>query len=214
MKCLFRKINKKFLYSICIFVLLLILMIAGGNRPVICVVVATAGGLSGWFMDDILNKKRHRKMTQSYEMHMPDLLVDVAMLMEAGMNVWDAICRCAATGDKKKPLYTALDKAVLSVEKGICNDYCVALEKMAEECRCSCVSNFVSLVVQNCRKGNGQIIQVLISSASYYRSERKNTATKLAGEATTLMLLPSAAVLVALILLMAAPAIIQMIGGL
>ena len=121
---------------------------------------------------------------------------------------------CVNIGDKKKPLYSALYKAIISVEKGICADYCIALEQMAEECRCACVSNFVSLVVQNSRKGNSFIVQILINSASFYRSERKNTATKLAGEATTLMLLPSAAILVAMILLMVAPAIIQMIGGL
>lgn len=211
---MFRKMNRKILYSLCAFFMMLFLMIAGGNKPGICIIVALASGSVGYFARDFLNKRRHKKLVQSMDMDMPDFLIDVAMLMESGMNIWDAVCRCVTNGDTNKPLYGALYKAIRSVDMGICSDYCIALEQMAEECRCSCVSNFVSLVVQNSRKGNSFIVQILVNSASFYRSERKNTATKLAGEATTLMLLPSAAVLIAMILLMAAPAIIQMIGGL
>lgn len=209
-----RKINKKIIYGACGFFVLLVLMILGGNKPLLCIVAGAFGGVMGYFAEDIVKRRKVARLRRSYDMQIPDLLVDVAMLMESGLNVWEAICRSCATGDKKKPLYAALDKAVKSVEKGICSDYCVALENMAQECRCTSVTNFVSLVVQNSRKGNDMIIQVLVNSASFYRSERKNTATKLAGEATTLMLLPSAAVLVAMILLMVAPAVIQMIGGL
>lgn len=211
---MFNKMNRKILYGICGFFLMLMLMIAGRNRPIVCILASLAGGCIGYFTKDFILRHRRKKLKQSYDMQMPDLLIDIAMLMESGMNIWDAICRCVNIGDTKKPLYSALYKAIISVEKGICADYCIALEQMAEECRCACVSNFVSLVVQNSRKGNSFIVQILINSASFYRSERKNTATKLAGEATTLMLLPSAAILVAMILLMVAPAIIQMIGGL
>lgn len=167
-----------------------------------------------YFIPKYRSKKKNEEIRKSYDMDMPDLLINVAMMMESGMNIWDAITQCVRRENKKRPLYAALDKAISSVHQGLCQDYCQALGRMAEECKATSVSNFVSLVVQNAQKGNNRITEILFNSASFYRNERKATATKLAEEATTLMLLPSAMMLVAIILMMVAPAAMKMIGGL
>ena len=209
-----RNINKMALYGMLSFAITFILMLVGGNRFAASLVVSGIAGVAGYFAKNALQKRADNKIKQSYDMDIPELLVNVAMLMEAGLNVWEAIGVCAALGDKRRPLYQALNNAVMSVASGKSKDYSEALEQMSRMCDASSVSNFVSMVIQNSQKGNSRIAEVLMSSAAYYRSERKNTATKLAGQATTLMLFPSAAILIAMILLMVAPAAIQMIGGL
>jgi len=209
-----KRSNRKALYGVLGFAVAFIFMVISGNHLLAGFAVAVVVGVICFFIDNMLQNKAKNKVKQSYDMDIPELLVNVAMLMEAGVNVWEAIGVCASLGDKSRPLYIALERAVRAVSSGKCRDYNEALEQMAVECGTSSVSSFVSMVIQNSQKGNNRMAEVFMNSASFYRSERKNTATKLAGQATTLMLLPSAAILIAMILLMVAPAAIQMIGGL
>ena len=68
--------NRKILYSLCAFFMMLFLMIAGGNKPGICIIVALASGSVGYFARDFLNKRRHKKLVQSMDMDMPDSSVE------------------------------------------------------------------------------------------------------------------------------------------
>jgi hypothetical protein len=82
---------------------------------------------------------------------------------------------------------------------------------MAVKCSDSTVSTFVSLIVQNSRKGTDELAELLRIQAVNARSERRMLAKQLAEEASTLMLLPSVLVLIAIMALAVAPAIIKLI---
>lgn len=73
--------------------------------------------------------------------------------------------------------------------------------------------NFCAMLIQNVRKGSGELSALFAAQAQIYRNERRRIAGKLGDEAVTLLLIPSAIVLAALILLLLAPAIMEIFGG-
>ena len=79
---------------------------------------------------------------------------------------------------------------------------------MAARCGDASVSTFVSLVLQNSRKGSTELASLLRLQAVNQRTERKALAKQMADEASTLMLIPSAMILAAILVLTAAPAVI------
>ena len=63
------------------------------------------------------------------------------------------------------------------------------------------------------RKGSGEISNLFTTQAQLYRNERRRIAGKLADEAATLLLIPSTLVLLALIVMLLAPAIMELFNG-
>jgi len=80
---------------------------------------------------------------------------------------------------------------------------------MASRCKDATVSTFVSLVVQNSRKGTAELADLLRLQAVNARNERRMVAKQLSDEAATLMLIPSALILAAVLVIVAAPAVIR-----
>ena len=76
------------------------------------------------------------------------------------------------------------------------------------------LSNFCITIVQNMRKGSAEISDLFTMQAQLYRNERRRIAGKLADEAATLLLIPSTLVLVALIIMLLAPALMEIFNGL
>ena len=87
------------------------------------------------------------------------------------------------------------------------------LEELAEVRKSPVLSNFCITVIQNMRKGSGELGEIFTAQAQMYRNERRRIAGKMADEAATLLIIPSALVLVALIVLLLAPAVMDIFNG-
>ena len=87
------------------------------------------------------------------------------------------------------------------------------MDDLAKRCGDSQVSTFVSLLVQNSKKGAGELASILRLHAVNQREERRAIAKQMADEASTLMVIPSVMVLAAIMILTAAPAVIRFIGS-
>ncbi len=152
-------------------------------------------------------KKKRRKM----RFELSDITERAAILLEAGVPLWNAFAILAENADEAKPLELELKRTVASfvTESGYYYEPERAFQEMAGRCGDSAVSTFVSLVIQNSRKGGGELASLLRLQAVNQRTERRAIAKQLADEASTLMVIPSVMVLAAIMAIVAAPAVIQ-----
>lgn len=174
---------------------------------------AALGAILAYALPAAQTVKRSKHINRSYDMDLPDLMIHVSMFTEAGLGIWDAIERSAKIGDPERPLYQDICGAYERVRKGAAKDIMSAFEELSVCRRSVSLSNFCATVIQNVRKGSAELSSLFAAQAQIYRNERRRTAGKIADEAVTLLMIPSTIVLVALILLLLAPAVLEMFGG-
>lgn len=159
----------------------------------------------------IIKKAKDRRRQMRLEL--AEILERMAVLLDAGVTLWNATVIVSdgsgATGAFEEELRCAVRR--FQGDSGYYYDPEAAFEEMAVKCSDSTVSTFVSLIVQNSRKGTDELAELLRIQAVNARSERRMLAKQLAEEASTLMLLPSVLVLIAIMALAVAPAIIKLI---
>ncbi len=201
---------KRLLYA-GIGVFMIPVSIAAGNHFLLSFFLGAALSAVGWFFPRLADKKNAYRVKRSYELDLPDFMDTTAMLLDTGMPLWKTIETAASLRTKETPLYIQFNLTFSELHRGIVKEPIQALERMSMRCGAPAVSGFVSVVIQNYRKGNGELAELFYSRAMIYRNERRNIARRMAEEASTLLLLPSAILLIAMILLMAAPAVIQIL---
>ncbi|MBO7503908.1 MAG: type II secretion system F family protein [Clostridia bacterium] len=158
----------------------------------------------------ILDKAKKKKLKM--RLCLSNLMERMAVLLDAGISVWSAF---VAVGEVMDPRKDALAGEVRRTIAGFSgqNGYFYspeeALEDMAERCSDTSISTFVSLVLQNSRKGGHDVAAMLRMAAVNQRAERKAIVKQMADEAATLMVIPSVMILGAVLVLIAAPAVIQ-----
>lgn len=184
-----------------------------GETIYTCFVTSVLIGVGAFLIRKFINNKKKEKLKKSYEMDLPDLMIHIAMFIEAGLDIKEALKKAAMAGDKKKPLYKELFN-VFEMERKIgSKDFSVILQEVSEKQKVSSFSNFSALIIQNMRKGSDELSEIFMAQAQLYRNERKRIAGKLADEAATLLLIPSAIVLIALVVLLLAPAVMTFLKG-
>ncbi len=176
------------------------------------IVIAAIGGLSAYFIPVLVTKRKENLRNRSYDLDLPDFMVHTAMFIEAGLILWDALERAAGAGNRERPLYQDINGAFDRVRKGSSKDLIAVFEELAAQRKSASLSNFCAMVTQNVRKGSGELSMLFTAQAQLYRNERRRVAEKLAEEAVTLLLIPSSIVLIALVLLLLAPAVMQIFG--
>ncbi len=176
-------------------------------------IAAAAGAFSVYFIPVLRAKRKEKIRNRSYDLDLPDFMIYIAMFLEAGLNIWDAVERAAGVGRPDRPLYKDINDIFERVRKGSAKDLMTAFEDAAARRNSVSFRNFCAMLIQNVRKGSGELSALFAAQAQIYRNERRRIAGKLGDEAVTLLLIPSAIVLAALILLLLAPAIMEIFGG-
>ncbi len=159
--------------------------------------------------DNELNERIKKRRT-SMQLDFPDFLNKLTLLINAGMTVsraWEKI----VTGNKKDSiLYEELNIAVADIRAG--KSEMAAYEDFAKRCRIPEITKFVSVILQNIRKGNKEMVSILRLQASECWEMRKRTAMRLGEEASTKMLFPMMIMFLAILIIVIAPAIFAMQG--
>lgn len=204
--------NKKYIYFICggfVFAVSLIMK----ETLVFCFAMSILAIVLSYAVHRAVALKKKKQINQSYEMDLPDLMIHIAMFTEAGMGVQEAVERAVLSGKKNKSLYIDLRKVFENVRKGNTKDFITGLEELADFRKSPVLSNFCITIVQNMRKGSSELSELFMSQAQLQRNERRRMAGKLADEAATLLVIPSTLVLIALVVLLLAPAVLEMFIG-
>lgn len=190
---------------------LLLLSILGGNSVPFCVGLTLAGCILGFLLPLWQQAKKKRKESRMITMDMAEYLTAVSLLLSAGISLWDALKRGLLGKDLRRPLYREMTSVFEQYEQGRVSDPVSAFQRMSDRLCIPAISTFVCALVQNYKKGNNELADLFMELAVGSRTQRRDLATKLADEATTLLLLPGAMALIAMILVLLAPAVLQLI---
>ncbi|MGE5615270.1 MAG: type II secretion system F family protein [Bacillota bacterium] len=155
---------------------------------------------------DLFEKVKKRRL--AIQMNFPDFVNKLTLLINAGMTVSKAWERIARDGGKNTPLYQELSIAVNAVRSGVPEHK--AYEEFAKRCHVPVVTRFITVILQNIRKGNSELVPILRVYANECWELRKNTAKRLGEEASTKMLLPITLMFVAILLIVGMPAVLAL----
>ncbi|HHW48867.1 MAG TPA: type II secretion system F family protein [Clostridiaceae bacterium] len=160
------------------------------------------------YMPDKELNKRIKDRRKSIQMDFPDFLNRLTLLINAGMTVSKAWEKVVTDSKQKGALYEELAVTISDIRAGK-SEY-KAYEEFAKRCRTPEITRAVAIIIQNLRKGNSELVSVLRVYANECWEMRKNTAKKLGEEASTRMLAPMMLMLVAILIIVAAPAAISL----
>ena len=173
---------------------------ADAGFPFFCVllVVAVIGSVTG-------NCTKSQERRQAIQLEFPDFVNKLTLLVNAGLTVTR---RERLRWIPGRTPCTENSAAVQAVRSGI-SEY-KAYEEFAKRCHVPAVTRFVTVVLQNIRKGNSELVPVLRLLADECWEMRKNAARKLGEEASTRLLLPMMLMFIAILLIVGMPAVLAL----
>lgn len=186
-----------------VFLILAVFIVMVLNRGIIFSISFIAAIL---FVHDIELDKRVKKRRMSILKDFPDFVNKLALLINAGLTVrraWEKIAE-----DKKNSSDFYREAALVMSEIKAGKPEIKAYEDFAKRCRVSEVARFVTVILQNIRKGNAELVYILRVISNECWEMRKNAAKRLGEEAAAKMVLPLMLMFIAILIILATPAIL------
>jgi tight adherence protein C len=155
---------------------------------------------------DLFERVKKRKL--AIQLEFPDFVNKLTLLINAGMTVSKAWEKIAWDGGRHTPLYLELRAAIQDIRAGTPEHR--SYEEFAKRCRVPVITRFVSVILQNIRKGNAELVPILRVYANECWELRKSTAKRLGEEASTKLLLPMMLMFIAILLIVGMPAVLSL----
>lgn len=166
------------------------------------------GGLF-YFPDRELDKKV-KKRRATIRMDFPGFLNKLTLLINAGLTVSKAWEKVVLENRKDSLFYRELNEVLASVRSGKPEQR--AYEDLARRCRVPEVTRYVAVILQNLRKGNSELVSLLRVYSRECWEMRKSEAKKMGEEASAKLLLPMTLMFLAILLIVATPAVLAFRG--
>lgn len=141
-------------------------------------------------------------------LELPELTNQILILSGAGLTIKGALKKISDEMPADGPLYTALNKAVEKMSLGKTDEE--ALDEVTMTCNTPEVRRFVSVILMNIDRGGQEVLTALNEIGKELWDARKAAAQRIAEETSTKLLFPMMLMLIAVILLVAAPAVMGM----
>lgn len=164
------------------------------------------GGIAYFGDRDLFEKVRKRRL--AIQLDFPDFVNKLTLLINAGLTVSKAWEKTASDSSRHTPLYRELSSAMQEIRSGMPEHK--AYEEFAKRCRVPVITRFISVILQNIRKGNAELVPILRVFANECWELRKSTAKRYGEEASTKMLLPMMLMFVAILLIVGMPAVLAL----
>lgn len=186
--------------------LVLLLTVIAGDTSVLFIGMALIIFLIVYMEYDKANKlaKRH----ETIEREFPHMVSQMALLVNAGMPLREALVKSAAksSGILSQEMKVLVD----DMENGI-PDY-VALDQFAVRCGVESVRKFSSLVSQNIKKGSAELADSLLSLSSEIWRNRVSSVRIEGEKASTRLLLPILIIFAGILMMVVVPMLSGMNG--
>ncbi len=158
------------------------------------------------FLHDRELDKKIKRRRLSIQLDFPDFLNKLALMVNAGLTIRRAWEKIEEENVKDSEFYKEVKFVIGEIKSG--KPELKAYEDFARRCRTAEVARFITVILQNIKKGNAELISILriISNESW--EIRKNTARKLGEEASTKMIIPLMLIFIAILIILATPAIL------
>lgn len=189
---------------------LIALTAAGGGDPYVALAGTAFVALVPFAMLNRLDRAIARKK-RSIIMELPELLNTVTLLVNAGETVQGAIMRCAdsyAARGAGGPLATE----IVMLANRLRNNESLphAMETFSKRCATAEVSVFTTTVLMNYRRG-GDTFVLSLRSLNRDMWEKRKAMTRILGEeASSKLIMPMLLILIAVMAIVAAPAVMLM----
>jgi tight adherence protein C len=171
-------------------------------------VLAVGAGAVFLPVRDLERQVRERRI--SIQMDFPDFLMKMTLLINAGMTISRAWEKVSLGQRNTNPLYMELEMSIREIRGG-CSEY-TAYENFARRCRIPVVTRSMSVLMQNLRKGNSELVSIMRILSAECWDNRKNAAKRLGEEAATKMLFPLVLMFISVLLIVATPAVLALKG--
>ncbi|NMA64696.1 MAG: type II secretion system F family protein, partial [Clostridiaceae bacterium] len=171
-------------------------------------IIILASGTGFFFLADKSLQDQYSKRKFQLERDFPHFLSKLILLMNAGLNIRQAISRIASDTTVNTQLYSELRAVITDIEAGLSENE--AYSAFAERCKLKQISNFVSILQQNIKLGGNQILFELRRMNTECWEMRKNTARQLGETASSKLMFPLSIMLLAIIIICVAPVIIEL----
>lgn len=161
-----------------------------------------------FYLHDNELAKTLRRKHESIQADFPDLVSKLVLLVNAGMNLsraWEKIC---IENRRDTPLYQELRKTYLQIQSG--RPESEAYEDFARRCKVKEISKFMSLLIQNIKKGSNDLVPLMKLQAENCWELRKARAKQLGEEASAKLLLPMMIMFVGILIIVILPAVLQL----
>jgi len=168
--------------------------------------VALLGAVFFGLDKELENKIEKRKLSISLDF--PDFLNKLTLLLNAGMTVSKAWERIINENKKNSTFYNEAEFAFDDIQNG--KSEALAYEDFARRCRVTEVTKFISILIQNLKKGNSQMVVTLQNMSLDSWEMRKHAARRLGEEASTKLLFPMIFNFLVVVIIVAMPAFMAM----
>lgn len=195
-------------YFLLVLLLGSILLAADGKTDFIMVAFIILAASSAFLAPDYQLNKRLAERQLRIRLDFPGFVNKLTLLINAGMTVNRAWEKAALSKGKDTPLYAEVNRVLLEIRGG--KPAAQAYEDFARRCRTPEVTRFITLILQNLRTGNAEMVSILRAQAKESWEMRKHAAKRMGEEASTKLLLPLMLMFVAILLIAATPAILAL----
>lgn len=154
-------------------------------------------------LDDLFKER-----SRSIQYEFPELLNKLVLLINAGLSLSGAFQKIVRDNKVQSPLYEELAAAIHEMNSG--KSHIQAYESFAKRCRQQEITTFVTILIQNIKRGNDEIIPILKMLSLSSWENRKLVARKLGEEAATRLVLPMMIMFLAILIMVMAPAFFQL----
>lgn len=166
-----------------------------------------------------LKKEREKKKTEKRQKEMqrdyPDIVEKMVLFLRAGFSIRKALEKMAygylrnreKYHTKARPAYEELVKTCRELDGGVYE--AEAYERMGKRCGISEYKILSVILVQNLKKGNQSVLELLEREAASAAEERKRTAKVRGEEASVKLILPMIMQLIVVMIILMVPAFLS-----
>src|SRR5699024_10937323 len=152
-------------------------------------------------LDEKMDKRK-----QDIIMELPEFSSKIALLVNAGETVQQAIIRCTTMkSDVEHPLYEELTDAVTKIKNG--DSFSGVMEDFSKRCGVQEVSVFTTTVLLNYKRGGNQLALSLRELSRDLWEKRKAISRKRGEEASSKLIFPMVLIFIAVLIIVAYPAL-------
>lgn len=187
------------------------LMLANGSFSVLIIVLGIIAGIGSYFLADSIQDEKFKKRSNQIKYDFPEFLTKLVLLINAGLSferAWEKIME--DSNNTESPLMYELNKTYKDMRSNIPKVKC--LNDLSRRCKVKEVSKFTSIVLQNLNKGSSDMVYMLQQLSDECWTERKNIAKQKGEEASAKLLFPMMLMLLAVFIVVLAPAMMQMLS--
>ncbi|MCL7748011.1 type II secretion system F family protein [Halalkalibacter alkaliphilus] len=202
--------TKMFIAQILSVVLLCLLgggifaLLGGGDKKFLLFAIIFAAIIPYALVKKLEEKTTKRKQNIVFEL--PEFASKVALLVNAGETVQNAIIRCTTMkADDPNPLYIELNEAVTKLRNG--ESFGKVMEELSKRCGVQEVSVLTTTILLNYKRGGGELSIALRELSKELWEKRKAISKTRGEEASSKLVFPMVLVFVAVLLIIAYPAL-------